>query len=131
MACSALMALCSVALLGRLAVFSGVNTLGLPSGGNMALLSVSGPGLLRTLSRDDDDDDALPADLLGDFGERMFVLTSSPAARDLGLKSNGPASSVIIMGIGLGRRLAGFLSAATWSAADGDAGRVANGTGGS
>ena len=129
MACSALMALCSVALLGRLAVFSGVNTLGLPSGGNMALLSVSGPGLLRTLSRDDDD--ALPADLLGDFGERMVVLTSSPAARDLGLKSNGPASSVIIMGIGLGRRLAGFLSAATWSAADGDAGRVANGTGGS
>ena len=69
MACSALIALCSVALLGRLAVFSGVKTLGLPSGGNMALLSVSGPGLLRTLSRDDDDDDALPADLLGDFGE--------------------------------------------------------------
>ena len=123
------MALCSVALLGRLAVFSGVNTLGLPSGGNMALLSVSGPGLLRTLSRDDDD--ALPADLLGDFGERMFDLTSSPAARDLGLKSNGPASSVMIMGMGLGRRLAGFLSAATWSAADGDAGRVVNGTGGS
>ena len=123
------MALCSVALLGRLAVFSGVNTLGLPSGGNMALLSVSGPGLLRTLSRDDDD--ALPADLLGDFGERMFDLTSSPAVRDLGLKSNGPASSVIIMGIGLGRRLAGFLSATTWSVAEGDAGRVANGTGGS